>query len=35
MLRPVMAAMADWGLGHRPAISSALDLETTLSDQSA
>jgi DNA-binding HxlR family transcriptional regulator len=33
-LRPVMAAMADWGLGHRSAVSSALDLETTVSDES-
>lgn len=33
-LRPVIAAMADWGLGHRSAIIGAPDLGTTVSDQS-
>lgn len=34
-LRPVMAAMADWGLGHRSAIRSAPERKTILSDQSS
>ena len=34
-LRPVMMAMADWGLGHRSAVSLAPTSEITLSDQAS